>query len=147
MAGERRLRVGRGGPRLLFVYGSLLSNEENHGLLDVGRGAQFAGEAETEAAFDLVDLGRYPALVFGGATAVAGELYWVTKRVITALDEFEGHPDLYRRDRIKLADGRFVEAYLFDTDRTRGYPRIASGRWRERAGGGAPPIAPPPVGA
>jgi gamma-glutamylaminecyclotransferase len=96
-------------------------------------GARFVGEAVTDPVFDLVDLGAYPALVRGGATAVFGELYEVTAEHLGRLDEFEGHPHLYRRETMQLTGGRSVESYFMDPDRARGYPRIGSGRWRDRA--------------
>lgn len=120
----------RPGRHVLFVYGSLLSGEVNHGIL---AGARFLGEATTEPAFELADLGAYPALVRGGTTAVAGELYAVTTPLLALLDHFEGHPHLYRREAVELADGRAAEAYFMDPLRAAGYPRIGSGRWRERA--------------
>jgi gamma-glutamylcyclotransferase (GGCT)/AIG2-like uncharacterized protein YtfP len=127
---KQRRPSGSAAHSVLFVYGSLLMGEVNHAQLT---GARKLADALTEARFELVDLGPYPALVRGGATSVAGELYEVTARLLAALDAFEGHPDLYRRERIRLADGREVGAYLYDAERAQPYPRIASGRWRDRA--------------
>jgi gamma-glutamylaminecyclotransferase len=114
----------------LFVYGSLLAGEANHAML---AGARFLSEATTAPAFDLADLGSYPALVRGGATVVSGELYAVTDEHLRRLDAFEGHPNLYHREMVQLADGRPAQTYLMDPARARGYPRIGSGRWRDRA--------------
>ncbi len=122
--------AGRSGRHVLFVYGSLLSGEANHGML---AGAQFLGEATTAPAFELVDLGAYPALVRGGTTAVTGELYAVTTPLLARLDEFEGHPDLYQREAVQLEGGRKAQAYFMDPVRARSLSRIASGRWRDRA--------------
>jgi gamma-glutamylaminecyclotransferase len=113
----------------LFVYGSLLRGEINHGRL---AGASFLREARTEPAFDLVDLGPYPALVRGGRTAVLGELYAVPPALLAALDAFEGHPDTYRRSRIHLDDGRRVDAYLCPPALAAGLPRVPGGSWRDR---------------
>jgi gamma-glutamylcyclotransferase (GGCT)/AIG2-like uncharacterized protein YtfP len=117
----------------IFVYGTLLSGGPNHYLL---AGSQTAGPARTAAAFDLVDLGAFPALVRGGDTAVRGEVYLVSDEVKRALDELEG--DLYERSVITLDDGRRVEAYLLDRQRLASLdladtpaPRvIAHGDWR-----------------
>jgi gamma-glutamylcyclotransferase (GGCT)/AIG2-like uncharacterized protein YtfP len=118
----------------LFVYGTLLRGEVNHDRL---AGASFLGEARTEPAFDLVDLGPYPALVRGGRTAVLGELYAVPRPLLAALDRFEGHP--YRRGRIHLDDGRRVDAYLYPPALAAGLPRVPGGSWRDRSTMGAPP--------
>jgi len=120
----------RSGRHVLFVYGSLLAGEANHGML---AGARFLGDATTAPAFELADLGPYPALVRGGATAVGGELYAVTAEHLRRLDAFEGHPHLYQRDAVQLADGRSAQSYFMAPARAEGYPRIASGRWRDRA--------------
>lgn len=124
--------------RTLFVYGSLLRGLVNHHKLE---GAELIGEAETEPFFDLVDLGPYPALVRGGTTRVSGELYAIPTSLFPALDAFEGHPRFYRRSRIRLADGRRVEAYLLPPEQAEERPRVAGGSWRaaivaRRAAGG-----------
>jgi gamma-glutamylcyclotransferase (GGCT)/AIG2-like uncharacterized protein YtfP len=114
----------------LFVYGTLLSGEVNHHLL---AGARFLGEAESAPAFELVDLGSFPGLVSGFATAVQGELYAVPPPLLAVLDDFEGHPRFYRRHRIRLGHGVLAEAYLLDREQTASLPRISSGSWRARA--------------
>ncbi len=121
----------------LFVYGSLMRGEPNHRLLDRAR---FLGPATTAPRFELADLGPYPALVGGGETAVAGELYAVGPQTLARLDRFEHHPFFYRRATIPLADGSPAEAYLMPSPAVAGYPVIASGDWRRRAQSGAPSI-------
>ena len=113
----------------VFVYGTLLRGEINHAELE---GARFLREARTEPAFELVDLGEYPAMVCGGATAVHGELYAVPPALLAALDAFEGHPAFYRRSRIRLDDGRWAEAYVLPPQLGEGKPRLAGGSWRAR---------------
>jgi gamma-glutamylaminecyclotransferase len=114
---------------ILFVYGTLLSSEPSHALL---ADARALGPATTAPSFHLFDLGAYPALVAGGATAVVGELYELTARTLAAIDVHEGAPLLFKRRRIALADAREVEAYLLDADQVRGRRRIRSGDWRAR---------------
>ncbi|MFT3770076.1 MAG: gamma-glutamylcyclotransferase family protein [Minicystis sp.] len=125
-------RASGAGPRSrrLFVYGTLLQGEPGHRLL---AGARLVREASTEAAFELVSLGPYPALVPGGATAVHGELYLVPAAQLADLDAYEGHPTFYRRTAIRLAGGGRAEAYLLRPDQAAAYPRIESGRWRDVA--------------
>ena len=113
----------------LFVYGTLLRGETSHTLL---KDAASLGPATTAATFDLFDLGAYPALVFGGTTAVAGEVYELEVRQLAAVDVHEEVPRLFKRERIELADGRNVEAYVLDRDQVRGRRRIRSGDWRTR---------------
>lgn len=115
---------------LVFVYGTLLVGERNHRLL---KGTQLlSDEARTQPGFRLYDLGPYPALVRGGDQAVVGEVYEVDQPTLAALDRLEGHPDLYRRTGIVLADDTDVETYLMSPAQLAGYPIIASGSWRLR---------------
>lgn len=115
-----------GGARV-FVYGTLLSGEPNHRLL---ADAELVGAARTEPEFDLVSLGAFPAMVPGGGTAIAGEVYEVDPDTLEALDRLEGHPRFYRRRAVRLDDGGEVLAYLLTPDQVRGRPRITSGDWR-----------------
>lgn len=117
--------------RTLFVYGTLLRGETNDHRL---AGAEPLGPALTVAGYDLLDLGGYPALVAGGATAVAGELYALAAPALARLDAFEGHPTLFCRTRIRLSTGRTADAYLFDRRRAERAPLIPSGDWRRREG-------------
>jgi gamma-glutamylaminecyclotransferase len=119
--------------REVFVYGTLLRGECNHRLL---ARARFVGEAVTEARFELVDLGAYPAMCAGGTMAVRGECYCVDARTLARLDRLEGHPDYYERVEIRLATGREVETYVMPRSEVAGRPRIGSGDWRRRGRGG-----------
>lgn len=112
----------------VFVYGTLLLGEGNHRQL---RGARLLAVRRTEPRYTLVSLGPYPALVDGGTTSVTGEVYDVDHELLRALDRFEGVPTLYRRARIRLLGGESVAGYLLARPRTRSYPLIASGDWRE----------------
>ena len=118
---------GTNGNARVFVYGTLLSGEPNHRLL---ADAELVGAARTEPDFDLVSLGAFPAMIAGGATAIAGEVYEVDRPTLDALDRLEGHPRFYRRRAVRLDDGGEVLAYLLTPDQVRGRPRITSGDWR-----------------
>lgn len=113
----------------LFVYGTLLSGEPNHGLLAP---ATFVRDVQTEAAYELRDLGAFPALVRRGVGMVSGELYDVDAPTLATLDRLEGHPRFYRRTRVVLEDGVYAEAYVLGLARVRRYPVIDSGIWRAR---------------
>lgn len=115
---------------LLFVYGSLMRGQEHACEL---RDACWVGAARTAAAYTLVAVGRYPALLAGGAHAVAGELYEVPADDLPRLDAFEQHPDVYQRAAVQLADGRVVQGYLMPAHRARGAELVPSGDWRRRS--------------
>ncbi|HEU4532466.1 MAG TPA: gamma-glutamylcyclotransferase [Polyangiaceae bacterium] len=114
---------------VVFVYGSLLRGERNHGRM---AGARFVGPARTLARYALYDLGAYPGMT-DGAQAVEGELYEVDVRLLAALDAFENHPRFYRRRAIALEGGTQAEGYLLTRAQVAGRPRVASGSWRARA--------------
>ena len=77
-----------------------------------------------------MDLGAFPALVPGGQTAVAGEVYRVDSSTLAALDSLEGHPRFYYREPIMLDSGQEALAYMQAPKQTRGRPHISSGDWR-----------------
>ena len=113
----------------LFVYGSLLRGEREHGLLD---GAVFLGEVRTASAYLLVDLVQFPALVLGGSVSVAGELYVIDKKQRYAIDVRKQWPILFQRSTVLLADGSEAETYVMRDDQVRGRRRLKHGSWRER---------------
>jgi gamma-glutamylcyclotransferase (GGCT)/AIG2-like uncharacterized protein YtfP len=113
----------------LFVYGSLLSGEAHAARLG---GSRLVGPARTVARYTLVDLGAYPALLDGGTTSVSGEVYEVNGETLAALDEFEGHPDEYRRQPVDLLGQESAEAYVRPRERGPHGGVIGSGEWRSR---------------
>lgn len=115
----------------VFVYGTLLRGERNHGILGT---ATFVCEGRTLRGFSLRDLGTYPALVRddAGEGCVHGEVYLIDELTLAALDALEGHPDHYRRTFIMLQDGMSAQAYLRDDLAMQRYPRVESGNWRQR---------------
>ena len=112
-------------PRII-VYGTLRAGEPNHYLLDHH---VLVACARTEATFELVSLGAFPAMIAGGTTAVVGEVYEIDPVTLAALDRFEGHPRFYQRTAIRLEDGDEVLAYLLSPEQVRGKTRIPSGDW------------------
>jgi gamma-glutamylaminecyclotransferase len=113
----------------LFVYGSLLLGEENHGALF---GARFVSEARTAPRYTLVSLGRYPALVPGGSTAVVGEVYEVEEALLSSLDDFEGVPEHYLRVEVEIEGGESAFVYVLAPHRGGELEIVASGDWRAR---------------
>jgi gamma-glutamylcyclotransferase (GGCT)/AIG2-like uncharacterized protein YtfP len=115
--------------RRLFVYDTMLSGEPEHGRL---RGARRLGAARTEAAFQLVDLGAYGALVHGGTASVAGEVYSVDRATCAAVDIYREVPILFQRCSVRLDDGTVADAHVLAPDQVRGRRRIPSADWRKR---------------
>jgi gamma-glutamylcyclotransferase (GGCT)/AIG2-like uncharacterized protein YtfP len=114
----------------VFVYGTLMRGGTYHHLL---AGARFIQQACTAPRYVLVDLGDYPALLDGGETRVAGEIYEVPEEMIAMLDALEGHPDYYRRTPIALDDGSEALGYVFvDGGALASAPTIEGGRWMHK---------------
>jgi gamma-glutamylcyclotransferase (GGCT)/AIG2-like uncharacterized protein YtfP len=120
---------------LLFVYDACMSGQPEAAKL---AGARSLGSATTEPSFDLVDLGTQISLVPGGTTAVRGEVFAIEAALLATIDVQKGHPTMYKRRRIRLDDGREVEAYTLDPDQTRGRRRIRSGDYRAHVGPATP---------
>jgi gamma-glutamylaminecyclotransferase len=118
----------------VFVYGSLMSGLHNHHMLD---GARRVGRGTTGPHYRMVSLGGFPAVLAGGSSAVAGELYEVPGRVLGRLDRLEGHPDWYRRTPcdVRLDDGTAVEAemYVMTGHAYDGRDPVPGGDWRAHA--------------
>ncbi|MDY3556451.1 gamma-glutamylcyclotransferase family protein [Gemmata sp. JC717] len=98
----------------LFVYGTLKRGERNHRLL---ADQPFLGPATTAPRYRVVDLGPYPGLVCDElqGLAVQGELFAVSECCLAELDDFEGVPGPFVRERIEI-DGRGdVWAYFMNT--------------------------------
>lgn len=117
---------------VLFVYDDLMNGEAQHERVAAARPL---GTAVTAPKYDLVDLGTSGgALVPGGLVAVSGELYAFEPAALAALDVHKGHPLLYQRSPILLADGREVDAYCIAPQQAVGRRRVRSGDWRQRPG-------------
>lgn len=113
----------------VFIYGTLRRGERAAELM---AGAKLlATTASTEPLFTLLDLGAYPAAVAGGETAVVGELYEVPMEMLRMLDDFEGVPRLYRRQRTRIRE-QWAWIYVMPQAPARGRV-IAGGDWCQRA--------------
>lgn len=116
-------------PPYLFVYGTLMQGEGNQSCMPSR--AKFLGEAQTQPGYSLLDMGL-PGLVedkSGGV--VIGEVYEVDEDIIAILDHFEGHPDFYRRGKIRL-QGPVMEAWCYFRARGYGKPIPSPASWRNR---------------
>ncbi|HEY3758066.1 MAG TPA: gamma-glutamylcyclotransferase family protein [Opitutaceae bacterium] len=99
---------------VIFVYGTLKENGENHRYLE---GQVFLGEAATESSYKLYQLDDYPGLVeaAAGGVAVAGELWEVDDFTLRRIDVLEGTKvGLYRRGLVRLlAPNEDIEAETY----------------------------------
>ena len=114
----------------VFVYGSLRRGMENH---DVMAGGRFTSVRRTEAHFQMLDLGRYPAVI-DGDTAIVGEVYQISRQHLERLDVFEGVPELYARRETVLDDGLLAWIYLYSgsangADALSNIPCVPDGDW------------------
>jgi molybdenum cofactor guanylyltransferase len=112
---------------IIFVYGTLLAGESNHGFL---ANAEFLGADRLQNA-QLYNLGEYP-MMLPGEGAVTGEVYRVTADTLTELDILEEHPEIYFRGQIILESGRSGQVYWGRSQHTVNCPGIACGDWRLR---------------
>lgn len=119
----------------VFVYGSLKRGYRNHALM---AGCKFLGEGRTAPTFAMIDLGRYPGVIRGGAT-IAGEVFAVPSHRMGRLDRLEDNGRVYQRERtpIDLPAGP-VEAWIYLYLLARGHerpvvPRDGVVTWREGA--------------
>ena len=95
--------------RSVFVYGTLMEGEANHGYLD---NSTFLGNAVIEG-YEMYDCGWYPAIVAGDGLVI-GELYDVPLEDIPSIDMLEGEGSLYVKkcERISL-NGNSTFAYVY----------------------------------
>ena len=127
----------------LFVYGTLMAGQVNHGVLE---GAEFLRVAHTAPRHALHDLGEYPAMADAGEVAVQGEVYRVSLERLGQVDEFEDHPNLFCRTPVELIDRTWVHAYVASAALVRGFPSLPDGTWGRQPNGGSPMPGAPALG-
>ena len=111
----------------VFVYGSL---RKGGGLHDVLEDCKFLCFAKTSCNYTMISLGSFPALLEEGDNSILGEIYEVNKQTLASLDRIEGHPNFYKRTKIKLEDESFVEGYVLnDRSFTENCEKVLSGNW------------------
>lgn len=110
--------------RNIFVYGTLLEGEPSYRVL---AGAPLVRRTRTAPAYTLVSLGAFPALIEGGITRVAGDVYLVDAFTLAAVDRLEGVPRFYQRMMVRLEGVVPAEAYDHPREQAVGGIVIASG--------------------
>ncbi len=86
----------------LFVYGTLKKSFHNAYYLE---DARFLGEFVTGPVYSMYDFGGYPAVSENGKTAIAGEVYDISKKLLASIDLLEWCPDFYQRVMIETSFG------------------------------------------
>lgn len=115
----------------IFVYGSLKRGKSAHHFME-RHNAVFLREDVTNTRYHIYKVGWFPgmgedSMVVGG---VVGEVYEVTDECLAALDQYEGAPELFRREEIELSNGDRVLAYLYNYSVV-GCERFEEGLWQE----------------
>lgn len=118
---------------LVFVYGTLKKGFHNHSLL---RRSLYLGEYTTLSQHKMISLGGFPGVIHrGGVTHIKGEVYDVIcedDRI--ALDNLEGVPHFYRKERVITNFGPAWMYVLSDeflnSGDFRNYEPIESGEWK-----------------
>jgi len=115
----------------IFVYGTLRTHGAlNHHLA----GCRSLGPAATrDADFGLIDLGFCPGAVKRPCgVKIKGELFECPESWLDILDQVEGYPSLYTREKFAIeCEGKSYEAwvYLYNASPTRDYYFIPHGEW------------------
>lgn len=111
--------------RKVFVYGTLMRGEANHGYLE---DSECLGMA-TIRGYDMHNCGWYPAIIKGDSLII-GELYNVLTSDIPSIDALEGEGTLYLKkvERVRInGNTAFALVYVYNGDCS-SYERIQS--WR-----------------
>jgi len=93
------MRVFRKNKIYLFVYGSLPPYLQEH------QDIKSLGFAKTVDKFTMHVLGdtfTFPAVQRGGEYELLGTIYAVDKSLIKELDMYEGSPDFFKRESVKI---------------------------------------------
>lgn len=111
----------------LFVYGTMLRGMRNHWRVE---DSEFLGEFKTALPYKMtVDFWRstnhpVPYVSRAGRTArIRGELYRVDAATLKMIDRYEGHPQVYRRERVKVfhtLNGETVSAWVYFCEHKKG---------------------------
>ena len=120
----------------VFVYGTLLPGESNHGVVSPWLLDARPGEVHGR----LVNCGLWPALVRGGGAAagrVRGMWFTVAVEGLEAMDELEdfvGPESLndYERIWVRDASGQPLEGWVYVWPDARGMPYMSVDYWPDR---------------
>lgn len=96
--------------RNVFVYGTLMKGEANHGYL---QNSTCSGTALVMG-YDMYNVGAYPAIV-SGDNLIIGELYNVPLEDMPSIDMLEGEGSLYTKkcETVSYDDGKSTFAFVY----------------------------------
>ena len=112
------------------VYGSLLTDLGNHGLLEE---STLLGDFRVILPFKMISLGGFPGLLESDiSNYISLEIYEVDEDTSKSLDRLEGYPHFYNKKVIPITEGyEAVEIYFLNNER--GYNDhtvVESGDWK-----------------
>ena len=107
----------------IFVYGTLQSG---HGANKLMGNGVFVRKGQIKGT--MYDMGGFPAVTDGDSN-ITGEIWEVDEEAIKRMDQYEGHPNFYRRTDTVTVDGEKVEFYK-NISGHKGRPVILSGVWK-----------------
>lgn len=111
---------------LVFVYGTLLTDQRNNYLLAESRKV---GDCRIYG-LEMYDLGLFPACVISSnqENTVLGEVWEIDEATFQRLDWLEGYPDFYNREPVETP---FGIAWVYICEQARGKSPIKGGDWKE----------------
>ena len=96
----------------IFVYGTLKTGHGANSILQ-GR-AEFVDEDRIEGG--LFDMGAFPGYRPEAKSTVVGEVWEITdEHLPVMLDNYEGYPSLYTRERVRTEKGYNVWVYVINS--------------------------------
>ncbi len=115
---------------LIFVYGTLRKGFGNHRLLE---NAEFLGTGRTKEKYKMTANGIPFVSKNEPVSYIIGEVYKIDDKTLKRLDELEGHPDWYKREKVKiiLETGKEVEAWIYFNEVSEGRYLIKSGDFKK----------------
>lgn len=125
---KNQTKNGVGDDLRVMVYGTLKGGHPNHGAIT---GAEFLGRHCLEG-YQMVDLGWYPGVIKGGEnTKIFGEVYKITKEMLSIMDSIEGHPNYYERKEVDIEEhGGKTWIYLLPSEYLEENDPVEGGCWR-----------------
>ncbi len=104
----------------VFVYGTLKRGFSNHYYL---ADAKFIGNATTKEKYAMYEDFGIPFVYKDEKVShIKGEVYEVDDATLSAIDHLEGHPEVYKRELVKviLENGEEIDAWIYFYPEKRG---------------------------
>jgi len=100
----------------ICVYGSLLSDLGNHGVL---RDSKLIKKETIQAPYFMVSLGGFPGLIPDRQKTnhkIVVEIYSVTNDIYKSVERLEGFPHFYQKATVSTTEGQ-LEIYVLEKER------------------------------